>query len=156
MTASALAACLAAGTVVLQTGSLSTAEPRGETVDAVLSCGAVLSVGAVVACTGPNPDVRASADPLIQSLLSAGMARPGPVGLGLDTSADGRLRGAHDQSPAGIWTIGSLRRGNLWETTAIPEIRVLAADIARGVLNDLEDWAGRAPAAAASSPLGMP
>jgi uncharacterized NAD(P)/FAD-binding protein YdhS len=143
-TAAALAGCLAARTVVLHTGSLSTAEPRADAVDVVLTCGVVLSVGAVVACTGPNLDPRSSGDRLVQSLLSAGMARPGPVGLGLDVSADGRLRAADGRSHAGIWTIGSLRRGNLWETTAIPEIRDQAADIAAGVLSDLRPPARRA------------
>jgi uncharacterized NAD(P)/FAD-binding protein YdhS len=32
------------------------------------------------------------------------------------------------------WTLGQLRRGELWETTAIPEIRDQAADMAGSIL----------------------
>ncbi|MFD0401990.1 hypothetical protein ACFVHI_28355, partial [Kitasatospora sp. NPDC127121] len=34
------------------------------------------------------------------------------------------------RAPAPLWTLGSLRRGNLLETTAIPEIRCQADDLA--------------------------
>jgi uncharacterized NAD(P)/FAD-binding protein YdhS len=62
-------------------------------------------------------------------LLDAGLAAPGPLGLGLATDPDGRCS-------EGVYALGALRRGELWETTAVPEIRVqadaIAATIATG------------------------
>jgi uncharacterized NAD(P)/FAD-binding protein YdhS len=78
---------------------------------------------AVVNATGPDLNVRRAGDPLLRSLLDGGLAQPGPLGLGLATDAVGRCSD-------GVYTIGALRRGELWETTAVPEIRVQADAIA--------------------------
>ena len=88
---------------------------------------AVLAVDVAVPTTGPVMDVRALDDPLVQSLLASGQARPGPHGLGFATADDGAVLGPlRDQ----LWTLGGLRRGELWESTAIPEIRVQAREVA--------------------------
>jgi uncharacterized NAD(P)/FAD-binding protein YdhS len=94
-----------------------------------LTNGQNLRVGAVINCTGPCLDV--TGDPLMASLLANGLARPGPLAMGLDTAADGRLLPTN----APLWTLGALRKGNLWETTAFPEIRQQAAEVATAVLN---------------------
>ncbi|GAB3896711.1 hypothetical protein GCM10029964_078450 [Kibdelosporangium lantanae] len=114
----------ARGRLVIHVGTITGADEDSVT----LSNGRKLAVGAVVNCTGPEEDVRRVDDPLMADLLATGLARPGPLGLGLDTEPDGRLVG----SP--LWTLGALRRGNLWETTAYPEIRAQAARIADSVL----------------------
>lgn len=125
------------GRIALHRGTLATAKLDDGQVTAILSNGTTLDVGAVVACTGPQSRVEDIQDRLLHSLLSAALARPGPAGLGLDTNADGRLLDAHGQAHRSIWTIGTLRRGNLWETTAIPEIRVQAAAVATDVIEAL-------------------
>jgi len=104
-----------------------------------LSDGRVLRVGAVVNCTGAQADLRRTADPLVRCLLDRGFARTGPGDLGFDTWSDGRLVPAATTSASRLWTIGALRRGNLLETTAIPEIRTQAAEVADGVLKALQD-----------------
>lgn len=98
-----------------------------------LGNGTELTAGTVINCTGVRHDVRRSTDPLVMSLLADGIARPGPLGLGFDTLPDGRVRGG-----APLWTLGALRRGNLWETTAFPEIRAQASAVARSVLQSTE------------------
>ncbi|MGZ3147801.1 hypothetical protein ACVDFE_38620 [Lentzea chajnantorensis] len=90
------------------------------------------TAGTVVNCTGVRHDVRRCPDPLVAGLLADGHATPGPLGLGFDTLPDGRVRGG-----APLWTLGALRRGNLWETTAFPEIRAQAAAVARSVTSAL-------------------
>ncbi len=84
---------------------------------------AVLTVDLAIPTTGPVMDVRAVDDPLVRSLLAAGQARPGLHGLGFATAPDGAVLGPLEDR---LWTLGGLRRGDLWETTAIPEIRVQA------------------------------
>ncbi|MFJ7997683.1 hypothetical protein ACIQ7D_11140 [Streptomyces sp. NPDC096310] len=105
---------------------------RGVTV--VLSDGCSVTVGAVVNCAGTESRTRELADPLVRSLLDTGTAAPGPHGLGFDTTAGGRLVPAPGHRAAPVWTLGQLRRGNLWETTAVPEIRVQAVEVAEGIL----------------------
>ncbi|MGD0381458.1 MAG: FAD/NAD(P)-binding protein [Acidimicrobiales bacterium] len=92
----------------------------------VTVAGRQLRFGAVVNCTGPSADVRRTRHPLVRRLLDRGVAHPGPLALGLDTDEHGSVPGTHDA----LWVVGPLRRGQRWETTAIPEIRAQAADLA--------------------------
>ena len=86
-------------------------------------------VDGLVNATGPVYDVRRSPDPLLRALLGRGLATPGPLGLGLRTD-DGALLDASGRRSPHLYTLGALRRGELWETTAVPEIRAQAAGIA--------------------------
>ena len=87
-----------------------------------------LEVGAVVNCTGAAASIQAH--PLLASLARTGLCTPGPLGLGVATTAAGQLLDVSGVG-AGISTLGPLRRGELWETTAVPEIRQQAFAIAR-------------------------
>ncbi|MFF5727164.1 FAD/NAD(P)-binding protein [[Kitasatospora] papulosa] len=95
-----------------------------------------LSVGWVVNCTGPKTLLKDTTDPLWRGLFDAGSAVPGPVGMGVATD-EGRLRDAGGRAVLPLWTLGATRRGELWETTAVPEIRVQAEAVARAVLGHL-------------------
>src|SRR5690349_7750286 len=84
---------------------------------------------AVVNCSGPAR-LPAAAPAVARDLLEAGLARPGPHRLGLDVDRAGRLVGANGSVHPQLWVLGSLRRGVLWETTAVPEIRTQARRLA--------------------------
>ncbi|MDP9795354.1 putative NAD(P)/FAD-binding protein YdhS [Catenuloplanes nepalensis] len=73
----------------------------------------------VVNAAGPGL-LPEAADPLTAALLADGLATAGPHGLGLETAAP-------------LWVVGPMRRGRLWETTAIPEIRDQADTLARAL-----------------------
>lgn len=117
---------VAAGALRIYRAALADTSASGGEVRATLSTGQVLEVGAVINCTGPRYDIAASADPLWSQLLDDGLVRPGPLNLGLDTDPSGRLLPGH----VPMWTLGPLRRGNLWETTAFAEIRLQAEALA--------------------------
>jgi uncharacterized NAD(P)/FAD-binding protein YdhS len=85
----------------------------------------LLRVGAVVNCTGPTADVTRTRHGLVRRLLDRRIARPASLDLGLRTDARGCLPHTDDR----LWLVGPLRRGGLWETTAIPEIRAQAAGL---------------------------
>jgi uncharacterized NAD(P)/FAD-binding protein YdhS len=89
-----------------------------------------LSVSRVVNCTGPALDLRATREPLLESLFAAGAIRPGPLRLGLDHDSRGSLVRADGEASGMFFGIGPVRKGRLWETTAIPEIRNQAFDLA--------------------------
>lgn len=90
-----------------------------------------INAAAVIRCIGPKERLAEVGDPVLDALFASGDARPGPLGLGLAVDADGRLLGRHGDPSESLWAIGPLRRGALLETTAIPEIRVQAAALAR-------------------------
>ena len=89
-----------------------------------------LSVSRWIDCTGSCADLEQSAEPLVRQLLAHGLARPDPLGLGFATDADGALLDAEGRADGRLFTLGPLRRGELWECTAVPEIRVAAERLA--------------------------
>jgi uncharacterized NAD(P)/FAD-binding protein YdhS len=94
---------------------------------------AALRVDRVVNCTGPSSDLRAEAPPLLASLVAEGLARPCPLGLGLWVDSDERLVGREGQPHDRLRVVGALRRGEAWESTAIPELRAQAAAVAEAL-----------------------
>ena len=94
----------------------------------------VIRVDRVINCTGPECDYRRMRHPLIASLLGQGLVRPDDLALGLDNDARGALLDAEGNAKGVLYTIGPLRKGTLWETTAVPEIRVQAQELAKTLL----------------------
>jgi hypothetical protein len=99
------------------------------------------------------------------SYLSRRQFVVGTAGLGLVT-VDGRLRDSAGTTDAPIWTLGAVRRGELWESTAVPEIRTQAAQLATAVLDEVAPLprrladgrlvGGHHPVARPRDPLGLP
>jgi uncharacterized NAD(P)/FAD-binding protein YdhS len=88
-----------------------------------------LGVDLVVNCTGPAGH-STEPDALVSALLRTGRARPGSLGLGLAADSRGALLDDRGQSNARVWTLGPVRRGDSWESTAVPDIRLQAAALA--------------------------
>lgn len=89
-----------------------------------------LEVSAVVNCTGGDPNLSRSDDPLIRQLLADGIARTCANGYGFDLDGEARLVSAEGAAQADLFAIGPITQGAFWESTAVPEIRALAAAIA--------------------------
>jgi uncharacterized NAD(P)/FAD-binding protein YdhS len=87
-----------------------------------------LEVARVINCAGPEGDARRLSDPLVAGLLAQGLARPELSGLATD--AHGALIGAAGEASRWLYTLGPLRKGQLWESTAVPELRTQARDLA--------------------------
>ncbi|HYC79176.1 MAG TPA: FAD/NAD(P)-binding protein [Planctomycetota bacterium] len=79
---------------------------------------------------GPDYDVSRSGSPLLESLLASGAARPGPLGSGLDVDAHGALVDAAGAASEDVFVVGALRMGRAFETTAAPDLRRQAAEVA--------------------------
>ncbi len=91
----------------------------------------------VVNCTGPAQDLSRTGEPLVESLLDTGEVRPGPYRLGLDHDSRGAMITRSGEVSRLIFGIGPVRKGRLWETTAIPEIREQALELADLLTADL-------------------
>ncbi len=114
--------------------------PRGAAATAALP-----GLAAVVNCTGPSFLRSASENPLLRDLVSRSLARLDALGLGLDASADGVVVSPTGEGFGRLFTLGPPLMGVLWETTAIPEIRVQAEQLARRVLAFSCEASGLAP-----------
>ncbi|WP_242064924.1 FAD/NAD(P)-binding protein [Nostoc sp. FACHB-133] len=97
----------------------------------------VLHVHRVVNCTGVAADYRRSPHPLIADLRSQGLIRPNAIGLGLDADPHGALYTADSNVSTLLYTLGTPRKGDLWETVAVPELRVQAQELSQALLQSL-------------------
>jgi uncharacterized NAD(P)/FAD-binding protein YdhS len=84
----------------------------------------------VVQATGLDTAVAFTEHALLSGLLKDGLASADPLQLGVLAESDGRLVNARGELQPGLYAIGSLLRGNLWECTAMPEIRSAADALA--------------------------
>jgi uncharacterized NAD(P)/FAD-binding protein YdhS len=146
------------------------AEPlTGGGLRVTLSDGTSRDVGWVVNCTGTSTAIVRGADPLADDLLTVrggvALACLSTGGMGFRT-VDGRVLDSAGTTDAPIWTLGSVRRGELWESTAVPEIRTQAAQLAVAVLDEVAPLprrladgrlvGGHHPVARPRDPLGLP
>jgi uncharacterized NAD(P)/FAD-binding protein YdhS len=130
----ALNRLIADGSLGIRAGKIATVSEHRPRLQLGLTTGSRIEADLVINCVGQQYDYRQVEHPLIRSLLAAGTARPGPLGLGLDT-ADGQIVAANGLATLPLYTLGAARIGQLWETTAIPEIRQQAADLAQVILD---------------------
>jgi len=77
-------------------------------------------VGRVINCTGPEADWRRIDNSLLSSLFAQGLGRPDPLFLGLDVDCNGSVVNDQGVASQSLFAIGPVRKGSLWETTAVP------------------------------------
>jgi uncharacterized NAD(P)/FAD-binding protein YdhS len=81
-------------------------------------------------CTGPARNHTTTNIPPIAWLREQGMLAPDRLRLGFESDLDGRLIGADGSVNRTLFTIGLLRFPALFESIAIPEIRMQAEALA--------------------------
>lgn len=102
----------------------------------------IRQVQRVVNCTGPDSNYRRHNHPLLNALREQGLAMVDDIGLGLETDSQGRLLQQDGSASSALFTLGPPRKGALWETTAVPEIRQQAQVLARDLLVSIEAQPG--------------
>jgi uncharacterized NAD(P)/FAD-binding protein YdhS len=94
-----------------------------------------VSADTIVNCIGSETDFAKIESPLVKNLLRRGLVECDELRLGLNATPDGHIIG-QDKKPSNIlFTLGTPLRGILWETTAIPEIRQQARELASKLLS---------------------
>jgi len=120
----------------VQRGRIVAMMPRQGSLDVTIRHGGrdrVLAFDHVINCTGPNSNFSLSGQTFIQTLIGAGVARPDPVGLGIEVDAHDRVHGREGEVQHSLFAMGALCRGRRWEITAMPEIRQQAAQMAHSL-----------------------
>jgi len=87
----------------------------------------------VVNCTGPQADPRKLDDQLVKNLLKRGLVTPDRLCVGIATSPDYVVLNALGKPIPGLYAMGSLLKGRLYESIAVPELRQQAAAVANFV-----------------------
>ena len=97
----------------------------------------VLRVDRLILCTGIPLAYAGSEEPLLVRLRKRGLLSPDPLALGSRCDAHGALLDAAGAVQPGLHTLGSPRKGQLWESIAVPELRLQARDLAQRLLASL-------------------
>ncbi len=98
-------------------------------------------------CIGPAMRVSEHPDALMRSLLADGLVSTDAAEIGLRADGDGRTLDAAGVPRPDLFVLGALRRGDLWESTAVPELRVQAEAVGAALARLLTE----APAGLAES-----
>lgn len=85
----------------------------------------------VIKCSGPQYDITKRNSPFIHNLHSKGLIDFDELDLGLAMTPHGAIQG---KASGRIYALGSLLFGELFETTAVPEIRAQAFAVAEKIL----------------------
>jgi uncharacterized NAD(P)/FAD-binding protein YdhS len=78
--------------------------------------------------------------PLIAGMRDQGWCTPDQLRLGIETDTDGGLIGADGRTVRNLFAIGPLRIPTLFESIAIPEIRVQAENLAKLLASRYSDF----------------
>lgn len=97
-----------------------------------------LVVQRIVNCTGPNTQIEMNRAPLTRTLLAGGLCRPDRLGIGIACDPEGAVIDASGRITRKLFALGPLRKGELWESTAVAELRVQAERLATRLVGELE------------------
>ncbi len=93
-----------------------------------------VSVDAVINCTGSECNFEKLQVPLLKNLIGKGEIKPDALFLGLEATPDGKIIKRNGEVSEKVCALGTALRGVLWESTAMPEIRVQANKLALSLL----------------------
>ena len=99
---------------------------RGETTERTMHAAYAIN------CTGPLHAMSGTRDPLLASLIEAGVASPDRLDIGVAVDGRSRVAGADR-----LWALGPLTKANYWEIIAVPDIREQAAAVADDIAKEL-------------------
>lgn len=98
-----------------------------------------LIVSRIINCTGPLTDITKSSNKVIRSMAAKGLIRPDALRLGIDADTSFRVIGNGGAPNERILTLGGNLKGLLWESTAVPELRTQAENLADALLSSVAE-----------------
>lgn len=137
-----IAALRASGQLRFYAGRLTELRERGEGAGAKFRLRGTtqvreLQVARVINCTGPRTDYSKYQHPLLRNLLANGLIDHDPLALGISATAAGEVLDHNERVVNWLYTIGAPLKGDLWECTALPEIRAQARLLGQKLLQSV-------------------
>jgi uncharacterized NAD(P)/FAD-binding protein YdhS len=124
--------------LIVRAGRVAAIVPCGDAFDVSIALrgGGVERAGVqrIINCVGPQADLTRIRQNLVRSMISKGLICADPLKIGAEMNDEAMMIGSNGKSIANLYAIGPLRKGQLWECTAIPEIREQAKQMAETVL----------------------
>jgi uncharacterized NAD(P)/FAD-binding protein YdhS len=97
-----------------------------------------LEAGWVVNCTGPQESYKDSKGALYQNLFDRGLVQADELDMGIKVGPNFRVVDGGGYVSEFLLAVGPMLKGSLWETTAVPELRIQALRVAETMLSSLE------------------
>jgi len=99
-----------------------------------------LKVSRVINCTGPNTKITENTDEkFLNNCLFKGIIKQDNFHLGICADSNTlQLKNVDDKIYNNIFVIGSLLKGELWETTAINELKKQAINISNNIISEIK------------------
>lgn len=95
-----------------------------------------LRVARVINCTGPQTDIRKFDSQLFKNLLKKEIISPDDMYLGVHATSEGQIIQKDNTPSSQLFVLGSLLKGKLWESTAVPELRKQSKNLAAILLSE--------------------
>jgi uncharacterized NAD(P)/FAD-binding protein YdhS len=139
-----LTAALAAGRLKIIQGRICGMSSNGDRIRIAVGK-ATLDAGWVINCTGPQESYKASKAALFQNLFDRGLVQADELDMGIKIDPNFRVTDGGGYASEFLFALGPMLKGSLWETTAVPELRMQALRVAETILASLEgaaspDW----------------
>lgn len=92
----------------------------------------------VLNCSGSGRNFNLRQEPLLRNLTEQKLLSLDPLGLGFYATPRGEIIHADDTVSHWLYTLGPTLKGILWESTAVPEIRLQAAALAQRIIQGFD------------------
>jgi len=123
------------GQLQVHTAGIASVRGEGNQVEVHLSGGKTLKGDLVLNATGPNIRFTATRSVLLQNLIRNGLLAPDDMDMGARVAADFTVIDRDGQRSDTLLALGPQLRGTLWETIAVPELRIQARRTAETLLD---------------------
>ena len=130
-----LTATRESGQLQVHAAGVERVEAEGKKVRVHLRNGEALTGDLVINATGPQTRFSDTKSVLLKNLLARGLVVPDDMEMGVRADEDHTVIDRNGQRSTVLLALGPLLRGTLWETIAVPELRVQARRVAETVLH---------------------
>lgn len=90
-----------------------------------------LKVSRIINCTGPETDLNNVDKSFLKNCLLKGILKQDPLKLGISTNTDTfQVMDAKDNPHSNLFTLGGNLKGELWESTAVNELKIQTENLA--------------------------
>jgi uncharacterized NAD(P)/FAD-binding protein YdhS len=88
----------------------------------------------IINCTGPNSNPSLINEELIKNLVLENLISIDAYGLGINVTQDLAVIDQTGNASSWLSYVGPMLKANLWEATAVPELRIHASEVAKKIV----------------------